>query len=102
MAQYVLSREALRDLLDLEAFLTEREGQSRALSILARLHRAMTSIADYPGIGRKRADLRGSPLCFPVQSWLIFYRPTADRTGVEVIRVIDARRDISQLLPRKR
>lgn len=101
MAGYVLSRAALRDLLDLEDFLTNREGRARALSILARLHRAMTSLADYPGMGRKRADLLGSPLCFPMQSWLIFYRPTPERTGIEIVRVIDARRDIETLLAKK-
>jgi plasmid stabilization system protein ParE len=101
MAQYVLSSEALRDLLDLEDFLTMRESPDRAIAIIARLHRAMTSIADYPGIGRKRRDLAGMPMCFPVQSWLIFYRPTRDRTGVEIIRIIDARRDIATILARK-
>jgi len=68
MAQYVLSPEALRDLSGLEKFLTERESRDRALSVLVRLHRAMTSLADYPGIGRKRGDLSGAPLCFPVSS----------------------------------
>jgi len=98
MAQYVLSPEALRDLLGLERFLTSRESHERALSVLARLHRAMTSLADYPGIGRKRGDLSGSPLCFPVSSWLIFYRVTPDRMGVEIIRVLDSRRDITSIL----
>ncbi|HUO93245.1 MAG TPA: type II toxin-antitoxin system RelE/ParE family toxin [Rhizomicrobium sp.] len=102
MAQYLLSDEALRDLVDLEDFLTNRESRERAISVIARLHRAMTSIAGYPGIGRKRLDLSGSPMCFPVQSWLVFYRPTPDRTGVEIIRVIDARRDIETILARRR
>jgi plasmid stabilization system protein ParE len=101
MAGYVLSRAALRDLVDLEDFLTNREGRGRALTILARLHRAMTSLADYPGMGRRRADLRGSPLCFPMQSWLIFYRPTPERTGIGIVRVIGARRDIETLLTKK-
>jgi plasmid stabilization system protein ParE len=49
MAQqrYVLSAEAVRDLFDLQSFLTEREGEERALTIIARLHRAMTSLSDY-------------------------------------------------------
>jgi len=102
VAHYLLSGEALRDLLDLEDFLTNRESRERALSVIGRLHRAMTSIADYPGIGRKRRDLAGSPMCFPVQSWLVFYRPTSDRTGVEIVRIIDARRDIEAILARKK
>ncbi len=83
MAEYVLSPKALHDLLNLEKFLTEGESRERALSVIARLHRAMTSLAAYPGIGRKRRDPSGTPLCFPVSSWLIFYRATSDRTGIE-------------------
>ena len=99
MAQrYVLSEEAIRDLAQLQLFLSEREGSDRALAIIARLHRAMTSLSDYPGMGRRRKDLKGSPLVFPVQSWIIFYRANRDRTGIEIVRVIDGRRDIQHLL----
>lgn len=101
MAQYVLSPEALRDIAEIQDFLTEREGPERALSVIARLHRAMTSIAEYPGIGRKRYELVGHSLCFPVSSWLIFYRANPDRTGVEITRVIDMRRNINSVLRSK-
>ncbi len=60
----------------------------------------MTSLANYPGIGRKRPDLLGSPQCFPVQSWIIFYRPMADRMGIEIVRISDGRRDIQTILGR--
>lgn len=100
MAQYVLSPEALRDLSELQSFLTERESSERSFIVLARLHRAMSSLADYPGIGRRRDDLTGSPLCFPVSSWLIFYSVRPDRTGIEIARIIDMRRDINALLRR--
>ena len=100
MAQYILSAEAVYDLTDLEAFLTEREGAERALTVLARLHRAMTSLADYPGMGRVRRDLIGRPMCYPVQSWIIFYRPTVERTAIEIVRVIDGRRDIDTVIGR--
>ena len=98
MAQYVLSPEALRDLSELQFFLTERESVERSLTVLARLHRAMSSLAEYPGIGRRRDELVGSPLCFPVSSWLIFYTVRPDRTGIEIVRVLDMRRDINALL----
>lgn len=98
MAQYVLSPEALRDLSELQFFLTERESAERSLTVLARLHRAINSLAEYPGIGRRRDDLVGSPLCFPVSSWLIFYTVRPDRTGIEIVRVLDMRRDINALL----
>jgi toxin ParE1/3/4 len=102
MARYVLSPEAVRDLVELEEFLTEREGSGRALSVLARLHRAMTSLADYPGMGRLRRDLARQPMCYPVQSWVIFYRPTPERTAIEIIRVLDGRRDLNSIMDNAR
>ena len=104
MAQqrYILSPEAISDLLDIEAFLTEREGRDRALTVIARLHRAMTSLSDYPGIGRRRREFRGEPQSYAVQSWIIFYRPNAGRTAVEIIRVIDGRRDLSAIFGARR
>lgn len=104
MAQqrYVLSPEAINDLLDLEAFLTEREGRERALSVIARLHRAMTSLSDYPGIGRRRREFKGEPQSYAVQSWIIFYRPNADLTAIEIIRIIDGRRDLSAVFSGQR
>jgi plasmid stabilization system protein ParE len=100
MADYILSDEALRDLSDLDTFLTAREGSDRALAVIARLHRTMSSIAASPGIGRRRHELAGTPQSFAVQSWIIFYRASADRTTVEIIRVIDGRRDIETILGR--
>jgi plasmid stabilization system protein ParE len=94
--RYILSAEAVGDLLELRVFLTEREGEERALTIIARLHRIMTALSEYPG--RQRGDLEGSPYSHPVQSWMIFYRPTTDRTAIEIVRVIDGRRDIRAML----
>jgi plasmid stabilization system protein ParE len=88
--RYVLSPEAITDLLDLETFLTEREGRERALTVIARLHRAMTSLSDYPGIGRRRKEFGGGPQSYAVQSWIIFYRPNADRTAVEISALLTA------------
>jgi toxin ParE1/3/4 len=98
MAEYTLSPQAIRDLAELEDFLSEREGEDRALAVIARQHRAMASLTQYPGMGRRRRDLLGAPLAFPVRSWMIFYRPTPDRTGIEIIRVIDGHRDIQLIL----
>ena len=99
--RYILSAEAVRDLLELRVFLTEREGEERALTIIARLHRIMTALSEYPGIGRQRGDLEGSPFSHPVQSWMIFYRPTTDRTAIEIVRVVDGRHDIQAMLGRR-
>ena len=98
--RYVLSAEAVRDLFELQAFLSEREGEERALTIIARLHRMMTALSEYPGMGRQRGNLQSSPYSHPVQSWMIFYRPTTDRTAIEIVRIIDGRRDLEALLGR--
>src|SRR5882672_6463201 len=100
-SRYVLSAEAILDLSELQTFLTEREGMERALTIIARLNRSMAALSEYPGIGPQRRGLTGSPHCYPVQSWMIFYRLTTDRTGIEIVRIIDGRRDIQAILGRR-
>jgi toxin ParE1/3/4 len=45
-----------------------------------------------PLAGRARLDLRQDLRCFPVGSYVVFYVALPD--GIEVVRVMSARRDI--------
>jgi toxin ParE1/3/4 len=98
--RYVLSAEAVRDILSIEEFIRQRDGGARALRVIARLHRAMLSLSTYPGMGRRRESLADAPLSYAVQSWIIFYRAAQGRQHIEIVRVIDGRRDVDALLGR--
>jgi toxin ParE1/3/4 len=57
--------------------------------------RKLELLSDYPGLGRRRADIGDSVRQFPVGSYLIFYRPI--RGGIELIRLVHGSRDLRRL-----
>lgn len=59
--------------------------------ILAKCQR----LAEFPGMGRERAELSPGLRGFPVENYMIFYRET--EFGIEVIRVLSGFRDIPAL-----
>ena len=52
-------------------------------------------LADNPGLGVQRQEYLGL-YKFPVDDYLIFYRPSAD--GIDVIRVLHGSRDVENIL----
>ena len=62
-------------------------------TLLVRIEATFDMLAETPFAGRERSELRKGLRSFPVGNYLIFYVPTAD--GVEVVRVMHGRQDIS-------
>jgi toxin ParE1/3/4 len=52
-------------------------------------------LARFPLMGRVRSDLSVGLRSFPVGSYIVFYLPISDRSGVYIVRVIEGHRDIS-------
>lgn len=53
------------------------------------------ALAQMPELGRKRPELAPELRSLAFGNFVIFYRPSAD--GIEVIRVLDGRRDLPPL-----
>ncbi len=51
-------------------------------------------LAANPLAGRARSELHEGLRSFPVGSYVVFYSPTPE--GVEIVRVLHGRRDISE------
>lgn len=62
-------------------------------SLIDRFEVHLALLAATPEIGRKREELARNLRSFPVDNYVIFYRPRAD--GIELIRVLHGARDIS-------
>lgn len=90
--------ESRQDLLDLFALVAEETGLERAELILHRIHEVLSALADWPGIGRRRDDMDGTPRSFAVPPWLIIYEAQPENRGVQVWRVVDGRRDVPALV----
>jgi len=91
----VFTQAARNDLASIENYITENDGEARALAVRARLDKAIENLAAMPGIGGSRPYLKPGRRAFPVSPWTIYYAPLPD--GIRVLRVIDGRRDLPRL-----
>ena len=63
-----------------------------------RIDRAMQRLAGRPAMGRVRSEYKGAPRSFSVSPWIIFYELLLGGSGIEVLRVLDSRREIDRLM----
>lgn len=73
-------------------------GPNAARKFARRFDRSIRNLADFPELGRLRPDVIGSPRSLSLHPWILFYEPLQDRKGIRVLRVIDGRRDIEEVL----
>ena len=93
---YRLTTPAERDLNALADYIAERGGIDAALDVVALLHDAFESLAEFPECGFEREDLAPMPhRLWPVHSFLIVYRP---RAPLVVVRILHAARDVRAAL----
>ncbi len=81
-------------------YIAERSGMQRAEMIRERILATIERIAYGPGIGAVRAFKKLTQDCrtFPESPWVIVYRPLPTLDGIEVVRVVDSRRDLRKIL----
>jgi toxin ParE1/3/4 len=93
-----LSDQAKNDLAEIWEYIAE-ESPSSADRLIQRLVRQYKSLAENPGMGRLRAELRPGLRSFPVGNYLMFYRPIPE--GIAVLRIIHGARDLEALFERE-
>ncbi len=98
----VRSREALRDLVEIAAYIAERTGPAASDRFADSASATFRRLAQMPGLGSRwgddhpqLADLRVASI-EKFRSHLVFYRPIEG--GIEIVRVIHGARDIGLLL----
>ncbi|CAN5493013.1 hypothetical protein BH10PSE3_BH10PSE3_04720 [soil metagenome] len=90
------SRRSGLDLDEIFAWVAEDSGLSVAVTQMERLEDGLARIEAYPRIGRPRRDLGENTFTLPVRPWVIIY-DLVD-ANVEVVRVVDGRRNLSAVL----
>jgi toxin ParE1/3/4 len=89
------SPEAESDLLDIWRWGARFFSQDVADSHLRDIDRAARNLLKFPESGRSRDELRLGLRAIVVFPTVVFYRVT--RTTIEVVRVVDGRRNISAM-----
>lgn len=101
MARLVVSPEAEADIDAIAAFIAKRDGAARATAVAERIWQTMDNLAFMPGIGRPTKYFEPGQRAFPVAPWIIYYMPQPDRDGIDVLRIIDGRRDLPSVFKKK-
>lgn len=94
MVEVTFTREAREDLLAIEAVLAQVNPTVAERFVDAVLQRC-AELESFPELGPRRLDLRPDARCLTFERWLILYRAVPQ--GVEIVRVIDAVRDLTNL-----
>ena len=95
MAEFVLSRLAGQDLIDLWTFIAE-DNIDAADAMVSSIEEATGRLAEMPGMGHTRKDLTSQDVLFwPVKFRIVIYR---NREPLEVVRILSAYRNIAALL----
>ncbi len=98
----VLASQADADLLAITAFIAQRDGPARAMKATERIWKTMRNLAFMPGMGRWQSYLDDGVRAFPIAPWTIYYASRLDGDGIEIVRIIDGRRDLPAVFKKKK
>jgi plasmid stabilization system protein ParE len=96
MRNFVLAREAKRDLEEILDYIAE-DSVEASFRVGERFEEVFEMLGNHPALGHFRRDLTARPLrFFPVYTYLVVY---VDEGGqVNIARILSATRDLKRLL----
>lgn len=89
--------KAIEDLYEIWLYLAEH-GEELADRWVDRIDEGVNRLAEYPKAGASRRNLADDLRIWPVMPYLIVYRLDETAQAVDVLRIVDGRRDIGKLL----
>jgi toxin ParE1/3/4 len=94
MNQCIFTRPARDDLATIASFIGQYNPNAAA-TFIDYLRDRCHLLASNPHLGRARPELATELRSFPVNSYIVFYRPLSD--GVAIVRFLHSARDIPRL-----
>ncbi|QFS45886.1 type II toxin-antitoxin system RelE/ParE family toxin [Nostoc sphaeroides] len=86
---------ASRDIEAIIDYIADNSSFNAAESLLSKINNKCERLAKFPAMGRRRDELAPNLRSFPVNDYLIFYRPFEE--GVEILRVVSGYQDLEGL-----
>ena len=96
MTELVVSKRAEAELLDIWLYIAA-DNEPAADGVLRRIDRKVQCLREFPDIGRCRDDLRPGARILIEGVYLILYDYRPDDDVVEIVTVVDGRRDLKTL-----
>ena len=90
MARLTITESARADLREIRAYIAQ-DDPAAARGVVDRLRAQARKLAETPGMGRSRQDLRPDLFSFPAGRHVLFYRPQPG--GIVLVRVLHGARD---------
>jgi plasmid stabilization system protein ParE len=87
------SAAAVDDILAISGYLAAHDEKAAARFHLS-VERIVTRLLDFPQSGSLREELPGESRTISFRPFLLFYRVATERHCVQIVRVLDARRDL--------
>ena len=99
-SRYVLSPEAVTDLVSIWQYIKQETSLDMADRVEAVIKEQLVFLARNPGAGHWRKDLTNEAVrFFPVYSYLIVYRP--ESKPLQVVAILHGRRDVERILQKR-
>lgn len=86
---------ASRDIEKIIDYVADNSSFDAAERFLKKINDKCRTLANFPNMGRRRDELAPLLRSFPVDDYLIFYRPILG--GIEILRVVSGYRDLQAL-----
>lgn len=86
---------ASRDIESIIDYVADNTSLDAADKLLNKINQKCSTLANFPSMGRRRDELLLTLRSFPVDNYLIFYRPIEG--GIEILRVVSGYRDLEAL-----
>ena len=86
---------ASRDIENIIDYIADKSSFDAAERLLKKINQKCSNLANFPNIGRRRDELSPLLRSFPVDNYLIFYRPIEG--GIEIARVVSGYQDLDAL-----
>lgn len=91
MPRIIKRPRALSDLVEIWDYIAD-DSEANADGFLEKIEEKIVLLSSQPLMGRARVELMENMRSFPVDRYVVFYRPLPD--GIEIIRVLHGARDI--------
>jgi len=94
MSRFIISPLAKQELKEINSYIATFNSNA-ARRLINRIKQQCKLLADFPEMGQKCDELEPGLRTFPVENYIIFYRPIDD--GVQIVRVISGYRDLEMI-----
>jgi toxin ParE1/3/4 len=95
VSRFRFTAAASQDLREIVEYLAAEGSPEVARRFVQGLTERCQSLADMPGMGRRREELSPGLRSVPEGNYVVFYRPAED--GVQIVRVLHGARDIERI-----